>query len=336
MDALVDGLRKIFFNSDDELRSGWRVLGFLLTGFVAIILLNGLLQGVATLFPSVGNLLRDHALVASFISQILILTAALAATALCARYLEHRSLASVGFKLHRGWWRDFLLGSALGAMSLALAVGIQAAAGAVSFTRQANDAKQLARGFAITFFFFLIVGAVEELVFRGFAFQALIHNLGPFAAIALTSIFFGLAHVNNKAATLFSTINTMLAGVWLGVAYLQTRSLWLATALHYSWNFVMVFVFGLPVSGFTDYKHLAWLDGQAHAPFWLSGGEYGPEGGAAATVALLISIAVIWKSGWFKASAEMLEAIRHGRPEPPFISIATTETTKPNGLRNKP
>jgi len=336
MDALVDGLRKLFINSDDELRSGWRVLAFLLTVIVAIILLNGLLQGVATLFPSVGNLLRDHALITSFISQILNLTAALAATALCARYLEHRSLSSVGFKRHRGWWRDFLLGSVLGAMSLALAVGIQAAAGAVSFTRQPHDTGQLARGFAILFGFFLIAGAVEELMFRGFAFQALIHNLGPFAAIALTAIFFGLAHINNQAATLFSTLNTMLAGVWLGVAYLQTRSLWLATALHYSWNFVMAFVFGLPVSGFTDYKHLGWLDGQAHPPFWLSGGDYGPEGGAVATVALLISIAVIRKSGWFKTSAEMLEAIRHGRPDPPFISIATTETTQPNGLRNKP
>jgi membrane protease YdiL (CAAX protease family) len=168
------------------------------------------------------------------------------------------------------------------------------------------------------------------LVFRGFALQALIHNLGPFAAISLTAIFFGLAHVTNQNATLFSTVNTMLAGVWLGVAYLQTRSLWLATALHYSWNFTMAFVFGLPVSGFTNYKHLALLDGEAHAPAWLSGGDYGPEAGAAAAAALIVSLLLIWKSGWFKATDEMLIAIRHGQPQPQYLSIASTGSTEAN------
>jgi uncharacterized protein len=328
MDGLAEGLRKTFLNTDDELRSGWRVIAFLIVLLFALILLNGLLQGAAILFPAVRHVLLDHALVASFINQILNLAAALAATALCARFLERRSLASVGFKLHRGWWRDFAMGSLLGALSLALAVGIEAATGAVSFTNQPHDAGQLARGFVIVFVFFLIAGAVEELVFRGFALQALIHNLGPLAAIALTAIFFGLAHVSNNNATLFSTINTMLAGVWLGVAYLQTRSLWLATALHYSWNFTMAFIFGLPVSGFTNLNHLAGLDGQAHDPLWLSGGDYGPEAGAPVTLVLLLSLLVIWKSGWFKATDEMLAATRHGQPQPQFLSITSTEATK--------
>ena len=67
----------------------------------------------------------------------------------------------------------------------------------------------------------------------------------------ITSVLFGLAHLSNPSASAFSTINTILAGAWLGLAYLMTRSLWLATALHYSWNFAMVFIFGLPVSGLT-------------------------------------------------------------------------------------
>ena len=187
--------------------------------------------------------------------QITNLVAALVATALSARLLEHRSLASVGYKLHRGWTGDFAFGSLIGASSIALAVGIEAAAGAVSFDVQTRDGWFLMRAFALLFFFFLIAGAIEELLFRGFAFQALVHNIGPFAAIAFTSILFGLAHIRNDNATAFSTINTMLAGVWLGVAYLMTRSLWLATALHYSWNLVMVFVFGLPVSGIKSFGH---------------------------------------------------------------------------------
>jgi hypothetical protein len=172
------------------------------------------------------------------------------------------------------------------------------------------------------FFFFLLSGAFEELLFRGFAFQALVHNIGAVPAILITSTLFGLAHLSNYNASAFSTINTILSGVWLGVAYLMTRSLWLATALHYSWNFVMAFVFGLPVSGTSTLSQLAWLRGSSQSPEWLSGGEYGPEGGAAATLVLILSTLVIWKSGLFKPSEEMLAAIQHGKPDPRLISIS--------------
>ncbi len=312
----------IYLNEEGELRSGWRVLIFFILFVFAAILINTLLDGVARVFPPVANLLRApeteegpsaRVFVYHVFGQITNLAAALIATALSARLLEHRSLASVGYKLHRGWLRDFALGSLIGAASLGLVVGIEAAAGSVSFDVQTRDGWFLLRAFVLLFCFFLIAGAIEELLFRGFAFQALVHNMGAFAAIAFTSILFGLAHWRNDNATAFSTINTMLAGAWLGVAYLMTRSLWLATALHYCWNLVMVFVFGLPVSGLTLFGHLAWLKGKAGSMAWLSGGDYGPEGGAAATIVLIISTLVIWKSGLFAPSEEMIAATRHGR-----------------------
>jgi len=134
-------------------------------------------------------------------------------------------------------------------------------------------------------------------------------------------LLFGLAHLSNKDASALSTINTILAGIWLGLAYLMTRSLWLATALHWSWNFAMAFIFGLPVSGFTTLSQLAWLRPRIGGPVWISGGSYGPEAGVAGTVALILSTLTIWKSGLFTASEEMLVAIKHGRREPPFVSI---------------
>src|SRR5262249_18309419 len=152
----------------------------------------------------------------------------------------------------------------------------------------------------------VIAGATEELVFRGFPFQALVHNLGGARAIAITAFLFGIAHITNPGATAFSTINTILAGVWLGIAYLLTRSLWLATALQWSWNFAMVFVFGLPVSGFPSLDSLSWLRSSVGPPVLVSGGGYGPEGGAAATLALILSTLTLWKSGLFSPSEDML------------------------------
>ena len=330
----LDVARYIFMNDEAELRSGWRVLVFFFFFIVAASLLVALTKIFAILFPSLRPLLNGqpesdslsrNSMIALYVDNLRNLAAAIIASAVSARLLERRSFASIGFKLHRGWVRDFLLGSAMGAAALAIAVGIAAAAGAITFGVQTRSVVALSQGFLITFFFFLIAAATEELIFRGFPFQALVHNLGGVAAIAITSVVFGLAHLANPSSSAFSTINTILAGVWLGMAYLITRSLWLATALHFSWNFAMVFIFGLPVSGLTTLDELAWLRGSIGAPAWISGGSYGPEGGAAATAALILSTLVIWKSGLFKPSDEMLVAIQHGKREPALISVVPEE-----------
>jgi membrane protease YdiL (CAAX protease family) len=330
MSEPLDVARYIFMNDEGELRSGWRILAFFLFFILAASLLMALTKVFAILFPSFKSLFAESTgsdsptrsdLLSLFVGNLRNLAAAVIASAIAARMLERRSFASIGFKLHRKWLRDFLLGSAMGAAALAIAVGIAAATNTITFSVQTRGIANLSRGFMIGFLFFLIAGATEELIFRGFPFQALVHNLGGVAAVAITSVVFGLAHLANPSASAFSTINTILAGVWLGLAYLMTRSLWLATALHYSWNFAMVFVFGLPVSGFTTLDQLAWLRGSIGAPAWISGGSYGPEAGVAATVALILSTLAIWKSGLFTPSDEMLAAVQHGKREPAFISI---------------
>ncbi|MCI0485979.1 MAG: CPBP family intramembrane metalloprotease [Blastocatellia bacterium] len=315
-----NAVRDIFINKEGELRSGWRVVAFFLAFAVCLMLLGVLTAVAGALVPALGRLLvADETsplaskMFAFGLSQVLSLVSALVASAVCARFLERRSFTSTGFKLHKGWLWDFVYGSAMGAAALGVAIAIARAAGAIRFTIQTDDFAALAGSFLFLFFFFLVAAAFEEVLFRGFAFQALVHNLGPTSALAITSALFGLAHVRTPNASLFSTLNVTLAGVWLGAAYLMTRSLWLATGLHYSWNFVMVFIFGLPVSGWTDFDKLAWLDGEAGGPVWLSGGSYGPEGGAAATIAVMLATIIIWKSRLFSPTEEMMAAIKHGK-----------------------
>jgi membrane protease YdiL (CAAX protease family) len=341
----LDVARYIFMNEEGELRSGWRVLAFCFLFILAEMLLTGLIRVTAAVFPGVGFIAREgseldgvsvRGIAVLYVDAIRDLGAAVISSGFCARRLERRSLASVGFKLHRGWMKDFSLGSVIGGSSLAIAVGIAAAAGAVTFTAPTEHGAMLARGLAITFSFFLISAATEELIFRGFAFQALAHDLGGAAAIGITSLLFGIAHLGNDNASAFSTINTILAGVWLGLAYLITRSLWLAVALHYSWNFAMVFVFGLPVSGLATFNELSWLKGHPGGPAWVSGGSYGPEAGIGATVAVILSILVVWKSGLFRASQEMLDATRHGKPRPAYTTIAAASDNSEDGEKSLP
>jgi hypothetical protein len=53
---------------------------------------------------------------------------------------------------------------------------------------------------------------------------------------------------------------------------------------------------GLPVSGIERLAPAPLLRAINSGPDWLTGGSYGIEGGAACTIALLISTLVIWRT----------------------------------------
>lgn len=312
--------RHVFFNEEDELRSGWRILIFLLVLFFLSLAALNLLAIAGALFPGLGDLLTGTTTersAASFVyvnalNRTTLLIACLAASWACARKLEGRSLGSIGFKSHARWWRDVLLGLALGATTLGCAVALVLAAGAADFQPQAGNSVTFAANLGLLLLLFAPAAAWEELLMRGFAFQALLHNLGPRAAIVITSLTFALLHLPNPNSSWLAPINTFVAGVWLGLAYVVTRSLWLATSLHVAWNVTTVFVFGLPVSGIDTLAGLGLLTGQLGDPSWFSGGSYGPEGGLAASVGLAASTLILWKTRLFQVSDEMTAATAHG------------------------
>jgi membrane protease YdiL (CAAX protease family) len=328
MDTSANPAAKLLINKEGEWRAVWRVLAFCIVLFIILTVSFTLLAALAELIPQLRLILTAGSedltpglrVAELCTSSLLSLASALAASAICARALERRSFASTGYMLHRGWLRDFTLGSLLGALVIAFAVGVALAFGAMKFQPNSLSLAQAVIYFLVLLATFLLAAAFEEVLVRGFAFQAILHNAGPVAAVTITSLVFSLLHARNENFALLPALNTALAGVWLGVAYLKTRSLWLATALHYSWNFAMVFFFGLPVSGFDDFTPLALLDGDGLSPAWLSGGNYGPEGGIITTIAMIASTFLLMKTRFFNPSEEMLASLSHGslsaRPAP--------------------
>ncbi len=88
----------------------------------------------------------------------------------------------------------------------------------------------------------------------GYPFRRLIAAIGPVMATIAMSVLFGLLHALNPEATLVSVLVTMLAGVFLSLAWLRTHGLWLPWGLHFAWNASMGVLFGLPVSGITRFS----------------------------------------------------------------------------------
>jgi uncharacterized protein len=185
--------------------------------------------------------------------------------------------------------REWELGAALGWGLVVLAVLPMAAAGTLHIEFWTQP-----RAFALFVLnlITLAVGALaEEVAFRGYSFRRLIEAIGPVAATIVMSLLFGLGHLLNPGATWASTLVTILAGVLLSVAWLRTHGLWLGWGLHFAWNASMGILFGLPVSGITDFASI--VQTRAFGRPWLTGGDYGPEGAAITVIVLLIGIVVL-------------------------------------------
>jgi hypothetical protein len=108
----------------------------------------------------------------------------------------------------------------------------------------------------------------------------------------VTSLVFGLIHAQNPGAAPLPIVAVVVAGFFLGGVLLATRSLYAAWAAHFAWNWTMAAVFHMAVSGggfpTPDYRVVE------VGPDWLTGGGWGPEGGAAALVGMSAAIWLLW------------------------------------------
>jgi CAAX protease family protein len=148
---------------------------------------------------------------------------------------------------------------------------------------------------AIALFGFMAAAVVvEELLFRGILFRIAEERIGTWGALVLSGLLFGLAHVFNPNATLWSTLAIAVeAGFMLGAVYAATRNLWVPIGVHFGWNFAQGGIFSTSVSGTDAPQGL--LDGVTSGPAIVSGGEFGPEASAYSVLAgVLLTVVFLW------------------------------------------
>jgi hypothetical protein len=120
-----------------------------------------------------------------------------------------------------------------------------------------------------------------------------------------SSVLFALLHANNPNVTPVALANIFLAGVMLAVAYLRTRSLWFATAVHLGWNWTMASLLDFPVSGIV--KNMPLYSGRETGPDWVTGGTFGPEAGIAASLTIVAGAVWMWRTRRLGESPRMRE-----------------------------
>ena len=270
-------MRSIFHQDSGRLRSGWRLGLFLLLLLAAVSALILVLHttGVA---PR-----HDHAGAPQPFRRLLIVVAATGAVILVSAVLlwatERRHLSTLGLALRRNALPGALLGLLAGALPVALAVGALAGLGVASVRPAVSFAGWFTPAAAVALAVTALVSALEELLWRGYAFQLLIEGTGRWMAVLTTALLWALGHANNPGANVAGLGYLLLSGVLIAWVVIRTGSLWFAIGYHVAWNLTSAHIFGLITSGFDLAPSL--LRTTLTGPASLSGGSFGFEASVA-------------------------------------------------------
>ena len=255
----------------------WLALTITVAGLTSVLLPGGVLTGSLAL------------LVGSVVAGALVLA------------LDGRSPAALGFHLGRDAVAESARGLALGTVVALAVVALIAAAGGLRWAGEEGGAAGWLLGSGGALLFLALPAAAEEALLRGYPLQALAEAWGPPWALALTAVVFGALHRANPGVTAIGTLNVVAAGLFLGVVYLRTASLWWASGAHLGWNWAHGYLADVPVSGL-ELLDAPLYEGLAQGPAWVGGGSFGPEGSLITTVVVLTATTLCWRARWLKPS----------------------------------
>lgn len=175
----------------------------------------------------------------------------------------------------------FLLGLALAVLAMAIAVPL----GHARWRGDGGSFGGWLGAVAVTGAIMVPAALAEELAFRGLPLLTLARGFGRGPSLAVLAVLFSVAHIDNPGVTGLAFCNIAVAGILLGIAFFAPGGLWTCTGVHLGWNLTLA-ALAAPVSGIS--LPIPMLDYAPGGPRWLTGGEFGPEGGVLALLCLTV------------------------------------------------
>jgi len=225
------------------------------------------------------------------------------------RTFEGRWPSSIGFtkpKFIKRYAYGFLIGIGMNFT----VVGLIAVFGSVNFETSIINPTGIAAisGVTIMLFGFVIQGASEEILARGWMFQVIGARYKPWIGAIVTSVFFSLLHLGNSGINIVAVFNLVLFALLMVLFVMKDGSLWSACAWHTSWNWTLGNVLGLSVSGTGEKVSLFNLSTSGHD--LITGGGFGPEGSLITTTVLIVAVgltsAIILRNSKNKIDEEVI------------------------------
>ena len=271
------------------LRSVWSALLFAII-VMALFLSTRPLLGLLMPRPAAGSISLRFELVREFWLALLVLTA----TWVMAR-IERRSVRSYGYPATGGLLR-LAAGASWGFISISALVGVLWLRGSLVFDGLSLRGLSACRYAAVTSVGFLLLGVVEESLFRGYLQFALARALGFWWAALILSVAFGLLwHGTNAGETWLGLLSAGTGGLLFCLSLWYTKSLYWAVGFHAGWDWGQSYFFGTANSGIVMPGHLLSTHPTGN-PLW-SGGPTGPEGSL--LLPLLLIVLVVGICAWW-------------------------------------
>jgi len=144
-------------------------------------------------------------------------------------------------------------------------------------------------GIVLIFLFgFLIQGAAEEILSRGWMLQVIGARYKPWLGVIISTLFFSAIHLGNSGINIASVINLLFFAFFMLLLVMNDGSLWSACAWHSAWNWSLGNFYGLSVSGHGEKTSIFDLNTVGNE--LISGGGFGPEGSLVTSTVLIIAI----------------------------------------------
>jgi membrane protease YdiL (CAAX protease family) len=293
-------MRTLFVDQYGTVRSGWRIV-------IYFVLAASFVFGLTAPVRLLDAFLEDMNLkwLAGVTLPVLALIGTLLASYICTRWLNRKPFAAVGLWFHSRAVSEVMWGILLGFLMMGFIFIVLALSGNIEVEFLGLGAGDIIGILLSSVVMFGAGAMLEEVVFRGYPFQTLIQGLTLLPAVILMAVLFSAAHLGNPNTSTFGIVNIGLASIWLSFAYLQTKGLWLPFGLHFGWNFSQTTIFAFPTSGIEFAQHKL-LGTVVTGPEWITGGSFGPEGGALAAVTLVICTIYILKAKQFAPVAGII------------------------------
>ncbi len=263
------GIRKIFRNSR-ELRSGWRLLIF-------IVLFFGLGRGLRFLLEH-ANLPDYHGLNAMdlIISEGGTLLVSMIATAIMARF-EHRPLTVYGIpRLRDLFGRLFWVGAVWGLLMPSAIILLIFLAGGYRVHGLNLHGAEMLKFASLWLFANLLIGMSEEITFRGYFLYTLSDGIGFWAAALFNAVAFGALHYFFKPFERWEDwVAVSLITIFITLAQRRTGSLAFSIGMHAAFDFMFIYVYSGRNGG--DFAVGRLLNAEFPGSIRITGGMLGPE-----------------------------------------------------------
>lgn len=277
--------REIFIGSQG-IRAGWRLAIFLLIFAGCIFGLFGI--GIL-LIPAAPRIFSQGFLSLS-LEYLMEIPAAicLLVSSLIMTRIEKRSLGDYGLSLNRTARKDFLCGLFWGLCAFSGVIGLISALHGFSFGGVALHGASLLKYASLWAIGFLLVGFVEEFLYRGYVQFALSEAIGFWPAAIIWSLVFAGMHLANPGENLAGALEVFLFAIFACLTLRRTGALWFAIGFHAAGDYAETFLFSVRDSGYAASGTL--LNSSFHGPAWLTGGKVGPEASAISMLMLCVAM----------------------------------------------